>query len=241
MSHRKSDLSRTNGATAHLLVPELTSRNLEDLETLGLGDQVDGTTRRHTPGESLDSTVGLAEVRDGLLRPVRDDRNRVRGGDESTGTVNHVPVTISVGSGTEHNVPLLNLLDELVGVSQVGVRVVSTEIGLGVTVLNRVLAQSEKIDEDGLSIRSSNSAKGVEEDGRLGRAVQVGLDLFEIKDFLEQVEVVLDLVDDLDLDGSVSELTDLGQVELRQSEDMISTKLSTRLPSPLTSGKSTWW
>jgi hypothetical protein len=96
--------------------------------------------------------------------------------------------------------------------------VVSAEIGLGVAVLDGIFAQAEEVDKDGLAVGSSDSAERVKQDGRLGRTVQVGLDLVKVEDALEQVDVVLDLVDDLDVQGSVSELADLTQVELQRPE-----------------------
>lgn len=99
-------------------------------------------------------------------------------------------------------------------VGQVRVGVVPAEIGLGVAVLDGIFAQAEEVDEDGLAVRSGDSTERVKQDGRLGRTVQVGLDLVKVEDALEQVDVVLDLVDDLDVQGSVGELADLAQVEL---------------------------
>ena len=196
----------------------LTSRNLEDLKTLSLSDEIDSSRSRHRPRESLDSS--LLEVRD-RLSPISDDRDGITRSDERSSSVDHVPVTISIRSSSERDLLLLDSSDEVVGVGQVGIGVGSSKVGKRNAVLDGGLSETEGVDEDGSTVRTSDSVESVEEDGGSfvaggRRSVKVGLDEVEVEDGVEEGHVVGDRVDDLDVDGSDLGGTDLEEVDLMQ-------------------------
>ena len=191
------------------------SGNLEDLETALLGDKVDGTAGRHGASQTLDAAVGLGEVWNGLLGPIGDDGHGVGRSDEGALAVDHVTVTVTVRSGTEGDVVSLNALNERVGISQVGVGVGTTKVREGNAVLDRGLRKAEGFNKDGASVRTGDTVQGVEKDLWLGLGlVEVLLDQVEVKDGLEESKVVLDRVDNGDLERTVGELANLGEVKL---------------------------
>lgn len=101
------------------------------------------------------------------------------------------------------------------GVSQVGIRVRSTKVGLGDTVLDGRLVETESIDKDGSTVRTSDTIEGIEEDsGFRGGVVKPVLDHVKVEDLLEKVDVVGDWVDDSDLQWSMLKFSNFGQVEL---------------------------
>jgi len=200
-------------SSVHQVSEELPSgRDLEALEASLLGNDVDGSTGRHGPGETLDTAL---EIRDGLLRPVGNDGNGVRWGDESALSVDHVSVTVTVRGRAELDVVLLHDLDERVSVREVRIRVEAAEVGQRGAVLDGRLVQAELLDEDGSAVRASDTVQGVEENGRLGRSVvQPVLDHVKVEDLLEERDVVGDGIDNGDLERAVLELAELGQVKL---------------------------
>ena len=200
-------------AGVHQVSEELpSSGDLEDLESLLLGDQVNGARGGHGPGETLDARL---EVGDGLLGPVGNDGDRVGGSDERVLSVDHVSVSITVRGSSKLDVLLVDSLDEVVGVGQVGVRMRTAKVGERHAVLDRRLVESEGLDKDGSTVRASDTVQGVEQDGRLGGSVvEPVLDHVKVKDRLEELEVVGDGVHDGDLEGAVLKLANLGQVEL---------------------------
>ena len=133
---------------------DLTSRDLEVLETLLLGNKIDCCASWHTPCQTLDAT--LLEVRN-HLGPVRDDSNRVAGGDERALSVDHIAVAVTIRGGTKGDVILLNSLDQGVSVCQVGIGVSSAEVGGWDTILGGRLGETELVDEDSAGVWASNT------------------------------------------------------------------------------------
>lgn len=196
-----------------------TSRNLEILKALLLGDHINGLAGWHTPSQALDAT--LLEVRDSI-RPMGDDRDRVRRRNECTLAINHVPVTITIAGSPKRDIVLLNSLDEGVRVGEVRIRVSSTKIGQRNAVLDRRLGKTELLEEDGLGVRTGDAMKTVEEDLEvLGVFVQEFLDQREVEDLLEQGHVISDGVDDGDFGRSIREISGFGKVDLHVRNDGI--------------------
>lgn len=110
-----------------------TCGHFEVLETLLLGNEIDGLAGGHAASKTFDTS--LLEVRDGI-GPVGDDGHRVRRGNECTLSINHVAVTIAIRGSTEGNVVLLDGIDKGVGISQVGVWVSSAKVRKGDAVLD---------------------------------------------------------------------------------------------------------
>jgi len=193
-----------------------TSRNLKDLKTLSLSDEIDSSRGRHRPRETLYSS--LLEVRD-RVRPIGDDSDGITRSDERSCSVDHVPISVSIRRSSERDLLLLDSSDEVVSVGQVGIGVGSSKVGKRNAVLDGGFSETESIDEDGSTVRTSDSVESVEEDGgRLvagrGRSVEVGLDEVEVEDGVEEGHVVGNGVDDLDVDGSDLDGTDLEEVDL---------------------------
>ena len=132
----------------------LTGGNLEVFETLLLGDKVDGSAGWHAPSQSFDAT--LLEVRN-RLGPVGDDSNGVAGGDERARSVDHVTITVTIGSGTKGDLILFDSLDQGMSIGQVGVGVSSTEVGGRNAVLDGRLGETELADEDSVGVGTGNS------------------------------------------------------------------------------------
>lgn len=160
-------------AGIHQVSEELPSGwNFEHLETLGLGHAVDRLGRGHGSGETLDTVL---EVRDRLFGPVGDNSDGIRGSDESAGAVNHVSVTIAVGSGTKDDLLVFDGLDEVVRVRQVRIRVGTAKVGFRDAVLARGSVEAEDVAEDGLSVWAGDTVEGVEEDSGGLAVVRGGL------------------------------------------------------------------
>lgn len=100
-------------------------------------------------------------------------------------------------------------------VCEVGVGVEAAEVGGRRAVLDGGFGQAEGLNEDSSSVRPGDTVEGVEQNGGFGRGVvEPVLDGVKVEDCLQQGEVVGDSVDNGDLQGAVSEVTSLGQVQL---------------------------
>ena len=139
----------------------LAGRDLKVLETFLLGNEINSSAGWHAPCQTLDAT--LLEVRN-VVGPVRDDSNRIAGGDECALSVYHVTITVTIGSCTEGDVVLLNDFDQRVSIRQVGIWVSSTEVGGRHTVLGGRLGKTKLIDEDSVGIGAGNTMQTIEED-----------------------------------------------------------------------------
>jgi hypothetical protein len=191
---------------------ELPSRgHLVALEALLLGHQVYSSGGWHTPCQSEHAV--LLEVRD-LQSVVCNDGQRVTGRHERVRAVDHVAVTITVGGSSELDAVLVDRLDERVGVDEVRVGVLSTEVGKRFTVLDRGLGQLELVYEDADTVGTRHSAQSVEENLEVGVGLEVGLDQREVEDLLHVLDVVGDAVDDLDLESAVGLGADGSDVDL---------------------------
>lgn len=133
---------------------------------------------------------------------VGNDGQGVTGRHECAGTVDHVAVTISVRGGTKGNVVLVDLLDQRVGVDEVGVGVSTVEVGRGDAVLGRA-RQSQLLLKDVLAVRASDTGQAVEEDLEVGLVGEELLDQGEVEDVLQHLGVVGSAVDDLNLEVAV--------------------------------------
>lgn len=210
-------------ADAHLVGVEETaeelpaSGDLVRLDTLLLGDKVDGARGRHGAGKAVDTL--LLEVGD-ELGVVGNDGERVAGGDERAGTVDHVAVTVTVGGGTEVNAVLLDSIDESLSVDKVGVGVEATEVRLGLAVLGAAL-DTELLLEDLDTVVTGDTVKAVEEDLEVLVLGEELLDQVEVEDFLQHLDVVLGAVDDLDLERAVGLGADGGEIDVRDVGDLV--------------------
>jgi len=200
-----SNLSQTSQAR------NLTSRDLEVLETFLLGNKIDGCTGWHTPGQTLDAT--LLEVRN-RLGPVRNDGNRVTGGDERALSVDHVTITVTIGSGTEGNVVLLDSLDQGVSICQVRVGMSSTEVGGWDTILGGRLGETKLVDEDGAGVGTGNTVQAVKKDVETLRVGEEVLDQLKVEDRFEDFDVISDGINYLNLQRTISGFSDLREVDL---------------------------
>lgn len=181
------------------------------LIALLLSNQVQGSAGRHTSGQTLDS--GASEVRDGISLG-GNNGDRVRGGDKSSLANDHVAVTIAIGGSTKADVLLLDALDQLMGIGQVGVRVSTTKVGTGLAVHDGLLGETELFDKDALTIGTGDTMHAVKEDGEAGGLVQEALDEVKIKDVLEEDDIVGNRVDNLNFEVAGLLSTDGGEINL---------------------------
>ena len=190
------------------------------LQALLLRDIVDLRAGGHTTSETLHAA--LLEVGDRLRRPVRDNRDTVARSDERTLAVDHVTITIAIGGSTELDVLLLNALNEVMGICEVGVWVSSAEVGERRRVLYRRFREAKSIDEDRAPVRAGDSVHAIKEDLEvIGVRLEEVLDQREVKDGLEQLEVVGDRVDDLHVRRPVREEALLRQIDGVKLDDLV--------------------
>jgi hypothetical protein len=161
----------------------------------------------------------LLEVRN-KLGMVGNDGERVTGGNESIGAINHVSVTVTVGSSTEGDVVLVDNLDQRVGIGQVGVGVTTVEVGARLAVLGRT-SESELLLEDGLAVRTSDAGKTIEKDLEVRVRREELLDQVKVEDVLEHVDIVGSAVNDLDLEGSVGVRADIGNINVGDRGNLV--------------------
>ena len=188
-----------------------TSRDLEVLEALLLGNEINCCAGWHTPGQSLDTT--LFEVRD-RIGPVRNYGNGVAGGDKCALSVDHVTVTIAIGGSTKGNAVLLNGVNQAFSISQVGVGVATAEVGGRNTVLGGRIRETEFGDEDGAGVWAGNTVETVEEDAKALGMGEEFLDQGEVKDRFEELDVISNGVNDLNLQRAISGFSNLREVDL---------------------------
>lgn len=169
------------------------------VKTLGLAYEVDGTGCRHGTGKTINTI--LLEVGN-QVSMVGDDGQRIAGRDEGVGAVNHVTVTIAVRGCAKGNALLVNNLDKRVRVGEIGIGMAAVEVWAG----NAVLGSSSKakfLFENGSSVGTCHSVKGVEQDLEVGMRREELLDSVKVKDILEHGNVVGRAVNDLNLEATV--------------------------------------
>lgn len=188
-----------------------TGGDLVALKALGLGHAVDGTGSGHGTSQTVDTL--LLEVGDELSM-VGNDGQAVAGGDKCVGTVDHVTVTVTIAGGTEVDAVVVNGLDELVGIYQVGIGVTATKVRLGLAVHGAAGGQTEFLDEDVHAVGTGHTVHAVEEHLEVLVGAQELLDQIEIKDLLHHSDVVGGGVHDLDLEGTVALGTNGGGVDI---------------------------
>lgn len=187
------------------------SGNLVALEALGLGDAVNGTGSGHGAGKTVDTL---------LLEPgnelgvVRNDGEAVTRRDEGVGTVDHVTVTVTITGSTEVHAVLVNGLNELVGVHEVGIGVTAAKVRLGLAVHGAAGGQTELLDEDVHAVGTGHTVHTVEENLEILVGAEELLDQVEVEDLLHHGYVVRGGVDNLDLQGTVGLGTDAGGVDV---------------------------
>lgn len=149
-----------------------------------------------------------------------DDGERVTGGDESVGAVNHVSVTISVRSSSKGNVVLVDDFDQGVSVCQIRIGMAAIEIRAGYAVL-RGSREPELLVEDGLPVWPSHTVESVKEDLEVWVGAEELLDDVEVEDFLEHNNIVGSAVDDLDFEGAVGIGANGGNVNVGDGSKLV--------------------
>ena len=211
-------------ADGHLLVVEEVAeefpacRDFVALQALGLGDAVHGAGGGHRAGEAVNAV--LLEPGDKLC-VVSDDGERVARGDEGVGAVDHVAVTVAVGSGAEVDAVLVDGLDELVRVHEVRVWVAAAEIGLGDAVHGAAGGKAELVDEDVDAVGACYTVHAVEEDLEIGVLLEEAADEVEVEDLLHHGDVVLGRVDNFHLEGAIAAGADCGGVNLGEVDVLV--------------------
>lgn len=139
------------------------------------------------------------------MRAVRDDSDRVGWRDERALAIDHVSVAITVTRSTKLDIVLLHGLHKRTRICQIRVGVSSTKVGQRDTILDRGLGKTELLDENRARIGTGDTMQTVKQDAeRRCIVLEEVLDKREIKDFLQQDDVIGDGVDDLHLGGSVA-------------------------------------
>lgn len=192
-------------------------RDLVAGEALCLGNQVDGAAGGHGSGKTVDAV--LLEVGD-ELGVVGNDGERVSGRYKGVGAVNHVSVTITIGSGTKGNIVLVDNLDQGVGVGEVRVGVPTVKVGAGNAVLGGT-SESKLLLKDGLAVGASDSVKAIKQDLEVGVGGEELLDGVKVKDVLEHGDVVGGAVDDLNLEGAIGGCANGGDVDVGDGSKLI--------------------
>lgn len=193
------------------------SGDLVAVETLSLGDKVDGARSGHRASEAVDAV--LLEVRN-ELGVVGNDGQRVARRDEGVGAVNHVAVTIAVRGSTERNVVLVDNLNERMGVGQVGVGVAAVKVGAGNAVLCGA-GEAKLLLEDGLAIGASDAVKTVKEDLEVGVRGKELLDGVKVENILEHRGIVGRAVNNLDLESAVGLGADSSNVDIGDGGELV--------------------
>lgn len=192
-------------------------RDFVAVKTLSLGNKVNGTAGRHGTGKTV-NTVAL-EVGN-KLGVVGNNGKRVTRRDESVGAVDHVAVTVTIGSSTKGNAVLVDNLDKRVGVGEVRIGVTAVEVGARDAVLDGA-SEAKLILEDGLAVGSSDTVETVEEDLELGVRVEELLDSGEIENVLQHGGVVGSAVDNLNFERTVGLGANSLEVDIRDSGKLV--------------------
>ena len=194
-----------------LVARDLTSRDLEVLETLLFGNEVDGSASWHAPSQTLDTT--LLEVRN-RIGPIRNDGNRIAGGNKCALSVDHITITVTIGGCTKGDVVLFDSLDQGVSICQVGVGVSSTEVGRWDTVLCGRFEETELVDEDSAGVWTGNTVQTIEKNPELLSVGEEVLDQVEVENRFEELDVFSDGINDLNLQRTVSGFSNHREVDL---------------------------
>jgi hypothetical protein len=152
---------------------------------------------------------------------VRDDGQAVTRGDEGVGTVDHVAVTITIAGSTEVDALLINGLDQLMGVDQVGVRVATVEVGAGDAVHGAVLGQTQLLDEDVHTIGTSHTVHTIKQHLEILVGAEELLDQVKVKDLLHHLEVIGGGVNNLNLQGTIGLGANGGGVYIGNFGDLV--------------------
>eukprot|EP00760_Papus_ankaliazontas_P002392 PhM_4_TR10976/c0_g1_i1/m.32671 len=192
----------------HKVAEELPARgHLKALEVERRGDTVGGGGGGHRAGDGLDAV--LEEGNRGL-RVRGDDGEGVGRGHEEGAAENHVAVGVTVGGGAEGgerarvDALLLralarqaHLLDEHVGVRQVGVGVAPAEVRQRHSVHDALRGGAERLDDNLAGVRAADAVQTVVEDLEVG-ALHETLQGLHVEHGCEAGKVVHRGVDNLD-------------------------------------------
>lgn len=198
---------------------ELPARgHLVALQTLRLGNTVDGTGGGHRTSQTVDAL--LLEPGD-ELGVVGNNRQAVTRRDESVGTVDHVTVTVTVARRTEVHAILIHRFHELMGIHEVGVRVATAKVLLGLAVHSTAGRQTELLDKDVHTIWTGHTVHTVEENLEILVGAEELLDEIKVEDLLHHCHVVGRGVDNLHLDGTVGLGANAGSVHIGDVNNVI--------------------
>ncbi len=189
---------------------------------LCLGHPVQRPAGGHAPGVPRD--LALGEVGDGVEVLGYDGQRVARGDEEGALAQDHVAVAVAVeGSAKAEVLPLLHGLHQVAGVGQVGVRVAVAKVRQQLRFHEAVLAGSQLLTEDPLSVGAGYAVQRVDED--LVSALDPALDGGEVEDLLAHCHVVADAVHHLHLevrpsDGELA-LAGLRDVAVQVGADLV--------------------
>ncbi len=144
-----------------------------------------------------------------------DDSHGVRRSDESSLSVDHIPVAISITGSAKGDVVLFDGVNQCVRIGQIRIGVESTEVRKGYTVLDRRFRQTKCIYEKSSSIWTSDAVKTVKQYRKVGLVfVEEFLDEREVEDGLKESNVIRDRVNDGDFGWAVSKVSYFGKIDL---------------------------
>mmetsp|Transcript_13855 Transcript_13855/g.29200 ORF Transcript_13855/g.29200 Transcript_13855/m.29200 type:complete len:212 (+) Transcript_13855:1259-1894(+) len=163
--------SRQRHCCVHQVAEELPARRcLEERETQSLRDPVQRARGWHRAGERLEPAVREPRQH---VRVRRDDRNRVRWGDEAPAAENHVAVGVAVRRGAEDGCARRvggfaaicvepHQFDKLRRVRKIRIWVPTSKIGLGLAVAQAASVDAKGLLEDGARVRPRHAVHRVE-------------------------------------------------------------------------------
>lgn len=185
--------------------------HLVALQTLCLGNQVDSTGCGHGAGQTVNTL--LLEVGN-QLGVVGDDGQAVTGGHKGVSTVDHVAVTVTIASGTEVDTVLVNSLNQLMGIDQVGVRVTTVEVRARDTVHGAAAGQTKLVDEDIDAVGPGDTVHAIKQNLEVLVGVEELLDQVEVENLLHHLDIVGGRVDNLHLQGAIGLGANTGKINL---------------------------
>mmetsp|Transcript_45712 Transcript_45712/g.67978 ORF Transcript_45712/g.67978 Transcript_45712/m.67978 type:complete len:327 (+) Transcript_45712:1214-2194(+) len=207
-NERSVVLSIVNSFGIHQVSKILPSRGrLKEIKVQVLGNQIDGTGRRHGTSNTLQSSLSTEEGND--IGICGDNSQRIRWSHEELGSQNHVAVSISVGGSTEGgdlaitDINLESLLvqshgcDKLLGVCQVGVSVSAIEVVLGNGVDTDGFRLSQFVAQDSLGVRAIHSVHAIVNHRKVLTTKEC-LESAKVEDGLQQRNMRFDSRNDFD-------------------------------------------
>mmetsp|Transcript_24172 Transcript_24172/g.52352 ORF Transcript_24172/g.52352 Transcript_24172/m.52352 type:complete len:343 (-) Transcript_24172:1740-2768(-) len=206
------------------------SGGLKQIKVEILGDEINGTGRRHRTSDTVEATLST-EVGDDI-GVSGDDGQRIRRGNKELSTKDHVAITITIGSGAERGNGTVdtNLIalpvkahdgDKFFGVRKVGIGVASIEVILGIGVHTGALGLAKLVNEDGLGVGSVDAVHGIVNHTEI-RAVKESLNRGKVEDALKESNMRLCRINNLDgylrraIIASDGGATDGGNVDSRE-------------------------